>query len=512
MSHSSMSLFHAVTGAIIFGKVARIQSVAQVLFSHPICVRYGTGVMQVAGKDGDDGAKGDDDDDDEDDDEAKLDLPCPILEFRLVNELSNYKGGEILDASVNVVATTLAEKDESSSSRDWASKSSAGIMEKMGKAAVKATTGVAKVSGKAAVMSGKAAMKAGATATKVTSKVVKTGGAGLMGASKRAGQATGSIVQRLNQSIVSAGRSSDFLSSPLSSHSIPEDNETVDSVTPPVISDAQLEKEIEKEVEHRLAEKIREEEQKLGIITALEAQQNNVVVDEGDSKIAPLRIFHKLEIETDSHPFFRRVWNIRHVLDAKSPLLSAKARKMIEQNNGYWPEELNDHAEVRKHLHFRELIVNFSGTANVSGSSVYAQKVYDFADVNIGYSFAQVLGLSQDGKLMVDKELINDIREQNGGGAEPFTDINVEVSAVEFAAQLADQVTEGVEAMHRGAMGAANQVAEGMKEVHNKMAEGLKGPIQNLSHSIPKTTTEEAVESSDLVDVEAGGDDPKAAA
>ena len=91
-------LFAGITGAIIFGKVARVQSIAQVLFSHPICVRYGTGVMEP--KAGDDASE-DDEDGDKNKDAAEndsLELPFPILEFRMVNELAIQKGGEIMNA------------------------------------------------------------------------------------------------------------------------------------------------------------------------------------------------------------------------------------------------------------------------------------------------------------------------------------------------------------------------------------------------------------------------------
>ena len=63
-------LFASITGAIIFGKIARIQSIAPVMFSHPICVRYGTGVMLPSSADEE---RGDNDVEVGD----KLELPCP---------------------------------------------------------------------------------------------------------------------------------------------------------------------------------------------------------------------------------------------------------------------------------------------------------------------------------------------------------------------------------------------------------------------------------------------------
>lgn len=71
--------------AILFGKVLRIQSRAQVIFSDPIVIRYGPGVERVY---------------DENEDDAKDNkAPCPVLEFRLANRLFNEVGGEIMDGT-----------------------------------------------------------------------------------------------------------------------------------------------------------------------------------------------------------------------------------------------------------------------------------------------------------------------------------------------------------------------------------------------------------------------------
>jgi hypothetical protein len=61
-----------------------------------------------------------------------------------------------------------------------------------------------------------------------------------------------------------------------------------------------------------------------------------------------------------------------------------------------------------------------NGVSNVSASDVYAQKIYDFVDINVGYQFVNILYRDTDGSLGVDTDLINDVREQNGGGGEPL--------------------------------------------------------------------------------------------
>jgi hypothetical protein len=91
-------LYSGFCGAILFGKVLRIQSHAQVIFSDPILIRYGSGVSRAHGP-GDHSS----------DEEAHRRAPCPVLEFRIVNRLFNEAGGEIMDASLNVVANINAD-------------------------------------------------------------------------------------------------------------------------------------------------------------------------------------------------------------------------------------------------------------------------------------------------------------------------------------------------------------------------------------------------------------------
>lgn len=399
-------LFAGVLAAILVGKVARVQSVAQVRFSDPICVRFGSGVMECM-----------DDDDDEDlcagdsptevgEGDATLnEIPCPVLEFRIVNELSEEKGGEIVNASIVVVATTLAEMDEAElKDTDLSSRTKTSSNPLL--------SPIAKGAGMAAGTAAKAAgMAAGATAMVVGSAAKHTGAA-LFGAGKLASQATGTVFQRINNTVNRSHHKG------LVGSTTPSGGDEEPEATP--YNSNELRQELERQIAEQVRAQLEKEQYHLGGVSLKEHLRKSVAVDEGNSSLAPTRVFHKLEIETDSHPFFRRVWNIRHRLDEGSPLLTSRARRAIAQNNGCWPSEWNDYVSVRSHLRFTELIVSFSGTANASGSSVYAQKVYDFADVNVGYAFAQLLHMSRSKKLVVDKRLLNDVLEQNGGGAEPF--------------------------------------------------------------------------------------------
>ncbi|GAX10049.1 hypothetical protein FisN_25Lh100 [Fistulifera solaris] len=101
-------LFASMCGAILVAKVARIQSFAQVNFSDPIVIRYGSGVSI-------DKEEREKDDPEMEDNTLELDehverIPPPIMEFRINNRLHTIAGGEIIDATVNIIASIDASQ------------------------------------------------------------------------------------------------------------------------------------------------------------------------------------------------------------------------------------------------------------------------------------------------------------------------------------------------------------------------------------------------------------------
>jgi hypothetical protein len=149
-----------------------------------------------------------------------------------------------------------------------------------------------------------------------------------------------------------------------------------------------------------------------------------VMTEDNNSGLVPQIIYSKLDIETDSHPFFKHIWIILHRLDAMSPLLSAEAHDLINANGGFWPTELSDYKQVRKHLKFNEMMVTLSGTDHITGNTVYSHKVYDYADVNVGWRFANALVQDTTTQALgADLSLLNDVLQEHGGGTEPFTDV-----------------------------------------------------------------------------------------
>lgn len=349
-------VYASLVGAIVFSKIARIQSIATVRFSRVICVRYGSGVQEQDHADTDEEGEVQAGEDEP--------TPCPILEFRLINDLSASTGGEIIDASIRVVACVMDEDDEHDSS----------LRQKKGKRSSKQRLKTAQVAQAAAAT----LIGAGRLAGNAAGKTVQ-------GARRIAESTTGNIIQQVNWAIL---------------------HQTKDPILNQTNVDViEAQEQVEKELQQH------------GSVSLVEATRTVVPVNEGNSKLLPPRKYHKLQIETDQHPYFNRSWIIRHVLDETSPLLSAQARRRIAEHKGMWP--FDSYKDIREHLKFTQMIVTFSGTANASGTSVYAQTVYEFDRVYVGYVFANLL-TRQKGHWVVDSELIDDIREQKGGGAEPI--------------------------------------------------------------------------------------------
>ena len=142
------------------------------------------------------------------------------------------------------------------------------------------------------------------------------------------------------------------------------------------------------------------------------------VVDDGLNGVGSNKTFAKVEIESQEHPFFKRLWVARHVLDQESPLLIPEAKDLVRLNNGHWPEELNNAQAVRACVRFDQVLASLSGTSNADCNSVYAQKIYDYVDLCVGYRFCNVLYRDTEGCLAADPKLLNDVTEQVGGGGE----------------------------------------------------------------------------------------------
>eukprot|EP00554_Chaetoceros_debilis_P004513 CAMPEP_0194080590 /NCGR_PEP_ID=MMETSP0149-20130528/6571_1 /TAXON_ID=122233 /ORGANISM="Chaetoceros debilis, Strain MM31A-1" /LENGTH=676 /DNA_ID=CAMNT_0038762341 /DNA_START=116 /DNA_END=2146 /DNA_ORIENTATION=+ len=156
----------------------------------------------------------------------------------------------------------------------------------------------------------------------------------------------------------------------------------------------------------------------------LDANLNFMVRKEAESyPYEPIARFLRVNLEEASHPFFNRVWHGRHVLNQDSPLVSVVARRKIEKNGGFWPEEYNNPAKVREHLRFSSVIITMTGISNVSAESVQIAKRYYHHDILIGYSFAPCLYKTEESAMLkVDMKLINDVVEQQASVPEKLSE------------------------------------------------------------------------------------------
>ena len=245
--------FAGVAAAVMIGKVARIQSIAQVRFSVPLCVRFGTGAM-------DPGA--------EEECAGLTCLPCPILEFRIINMLSGEKGGEIVNASVTVIASIVEDDEESRRNVDMLEMRTETKTKNIVGRAAKKTTDAARLVG-----------SVGTTAVKAGTKAALHTGTALLGAGRRATHTTGTLIQQLNRQMMCSLKLHD------------DDTELGDPY-----NEEELEKKVAQALEKRVAEKLEKRQTMMGRATATEASRTHVVVDEGNSKLAPPRTYHKLEV------------------------------------------------------------------------------------------------------------------------------------------------------------------------------------------------------------------------
>mmetsp|Transcript_14695 Transcript_14695/g.30798 ORF Transcript_14695/g.30798 Transcript_14695/m.30798 type:complete len:538 (+) Transcript_14695:488-2101(+) len=319
-------LYAGFCGAILFGKVARAQSRAQVLFSDPIVVRFGKDELlgnnnsehNDERKDSDvvDLEVGGEDLSTIDENKSKTEndknIPCPSLEFRLMNRLHDVKAGEIVEAQLNCV--------------------------------------------------------------------------GILDPKYCQGDVMDTIATKYDE--VQSSDSSDDLKV--------NEKTTVAELAAVLHSQAQS----GKGPSHRRTE------------------TKGFAFHSSESKQP--RVFCKLELDAEEHPYFRRVWFGRHRLDENSPLLTQAAKERIKMNGGYWPADMNNYQTIKKSLHFRHILVNMNGTSNANAMTVYAQKVYDLVDVNIGYRFVPMNYHDDNGVLKTDSYLLNAVCQQRGGGAEPF--------------------------------------------------------------------------------------------
>ena len=387
----------SLCSAIIFSKIARSQSVAHVIFSDTVVIRFGQELMQsdpnasTRNLDNQNSFNGNFFSSSTG---AVTRYPCPILEFRIVNLLHDEKGGEILNCKLNVVSSTLQEVSVQDTGEGDTSRASF-----------------------FGVLPSKEVVRGMMRTLKDVS---------IRSASTRSGvgpdRTGGSMIQKVNRSITdfTATHNIHVLDSSSSrgndgAEALPYKEEAPEGVRSDVLNDSY---EISMDEEESLPTPTGQIGRPFESRWKKKMERTkSVCVDEepGDGKIpASKRIFAKLDLETDSHPFLKRVWNIRHKLTQDSPLLTEDARDLIRMNLGLWPATLCNLESIKKCLDLSQLIVTLNGTNVASGSSVYKLHVYGPDSVMVGRTFENPLKLGPDGKLMIDMELVHTTKPQHG--------------------------------------------------------------------------------------------------
>lgn len=76
-------------------------------------------------------------------------------------------------------------------------------------------------------------------------------------------------------------------------------------------------------------------------------------------------------------------------------------------------------------MDFSNILITLEGTSNISKSTVYAAKTYDFREIKIGWQFVAMryVDTKKDDKIRLDLQLLNDVVRQEGD--EPVEDLFV---------------------------------------------------------------------------------------
>lgn len=255
-------LFVSFCSAVMFGKLTSFQTQASCIFSSVMVVEYGD-------TEEDEGEQEEEDKDFEE--KETLIYPYPTITFRIVNLLHSQNRGEIIDASVNVVATIEAKN------------AIIGIKnEKIFSDALVKRKGPPHTNSSRSdlfVLSMERLKKVSHGAQEILRK---------RGATNKGSTRT-----------ASSNVHSDFLSH--------DDSEVLDSVysDDPTLSD--------RFSEHREDEVC-------------------IQIEEPDQ---PNMVFATLKVSPSQHPFFRSTWQVVHTLDGESPLLTKKVRRLVRKSQGW---------------------------------------------------------------------------------------------------------------------------------------------------------------------------------
>jgi hypothetical protein len=288
--------------------------------------------------------------------------PFPVLEFRILNQFHNENGSQIVNASLQVWTSALAEKCSSSTRAH---------VNLLNSAKKDMQVDLNRSHSQLSKLTGDVVLKAKKTAGRVSNAA-----SGLKSKIRTPRVSLRKSLQHQNSSHNGSEGSDHLRTNPSSEETNP----------------------------------FRTSLQRQASLQRQKSRRSVMVTEDPDgSGLIPQKIYSKLKVDSNHHPFFQNVWTIRHVLTAKSPLISDKAQKMILANGGYWPDELYTREQLQKHVIFHEIMVSFQGMSHMYGASVFSQHVYDVTDVNFGHTFVNLIQKDYETQTsFLDDSLLNE--------------------------------------------------------------------------------------------------------
>jgi hypothetical protein len=396
----SGTLFTGVCGAILFGKVLRILSHAQVVFSDPILIRYGVGAREV------------NNDDDEDIDTYDEPLPFPVLEFRIINRLNDEDGGEIVDSSVQVVAKVdhedkvydnygistdsldgdnnntknedseqlnhdhnQGEDEMSTNNYDTTLTPKASVVQ-LGKLWYDKMRSRQKGSASFSQAWHGAATNTAPYDNTTVSNDNNADALDPILQSDRSNHNHNRLAQSLPLNPIYNGSVNNIDSRQASAGSFPLQlspfKRAIALPSTSFLSGGGTTVESNYRSTKNLLLR--------STTTVNSTGKRNATIAVGQQQQQPTTMSHqqyyKIHVEAPEHPFFKRVWIVRHVLDQNSPIVKHRVKSLIKRNNGYWPyKKLKTYKDIIESLQFNHIIVSLNGVSNISASTVYAQKI-----------------------------------------------------------------------------------------------------------------------------------------
>ncbi|MGA8815777.1 MAG: ion channel [Xanthobacteraceae bacterium] len=101
------------------------------------------------------------------------------------------------------------------------------------------------------------------------------------------------------------------------------------------------------------------------------------------------RRYYELKLERREHPMFSLGWTLLHVIDKASPFHGMTAEQFADSEGA--------------------LILNLDGVDDSSAQRLYARQIYAREDIRWDHRYADITGVSDDGRLVIDYSRFHDV-------------------------------------------------------------------------------------------------------